>query len=95
MTIARVVGSARIVVHSRLSRWRSKKGNMCPESKTVDLVRYVKKLKIRKQDISSEIENAPEKKEQLEDAMNNLEDQITSVEKVISDLKQSNLRRVR
>ncbi len=68
---------------------------MCPENKTVDLVRYVKKLKIRKQEISSRIENTPENKEKLEGVMDNIEDQITSVEKLISDLKQSNLRRLR
>ena len=65
---------------------------MSSESKTVDLVRYVKKLKIRKQEVLGKRGSSPDKKEQLENVVVNIDDQISSVEKLIEDLKQSNLR---
>ena len=65
---------------------------MSSESKTVDLVKYVKNLKIRKQEVLGELGSSPDKKEQLENVVVNIDDQISSVEKLIEDLKQSNLR---
>lgn len=65
---------------------------MSSESKTVDLVKYVKNLKIRKQEVLGEMGSSPDKKEQLENIVVNIDDQISSVEKLIEDLKQSNLR---
>ena len=65
---------------------------MSSESKTVDLVKYVKNLKIRKQEVLGEMGSSPDKKEQLENVVVNIDDQISSVEKLIEDLKHSNLR---
>ncbi len=62
------------------------------DSQALNLASYVKKLKIRRQDLAKQIEVTPDKRNQLDGLVKNIEEQITSIEKVMDNINQRNVK---
>jgi len=62
------------------------------DNQALNLASYVKKLKIRRQDLIKQVEVAPEKKDQVDSLVKNIDAQITSIEKVMDSVNQRNVK---
>lgn len=62
------------------------------ENQALNLASYVKKLKIRRQDLIKQVEVAPDKKDQVDSLVKNIDEQITSIEKVMDNINQRNVK---
>jgi len=65
------------------------------DNQALNLASYVKKLKIRRQDLIKQVEVAPEKKDQVDSLVKNIDAQITSIEKVMDSVNQRNVKGVK
>jgi len=62
------------------------------DNQALNLASYVKKLKIRRQDLAKQIEVTPDKKNQLDGLVKNIEEQIASIEKVMDNINQKSIK---